>query len=192
MQIRDELQQAVDSAMTRVRGILERQGLSRSSLEQVKAVLCELSARRDLLSLEDFELPPGRISVLYKLAEDADGGFALYVNRCGGGLKSPPHDHKTWAVIAAVHGAELNTVYRRVTTPDGQDTVHAESEIALRDGAGLALMPLDVHSIRVDADAQLLNLHLYGTGIDRQSGRRRFGEDGRDSGHYAPQPLIVS
>lgn len=187
----EELRAAVAVTMQKIRGILSHADVSRPSLEEVKDALCGLAARKDLLPLERFGLPAGHLGVLYKLAEDPGGAFTLYVNRCGGGLASPPHDHQTWAVIAAVHGTEINRLYSRTVTPDGSLQVTPLSEIDLSDGQGLALMPDDVHSIRVEADSQLLNLHLYGTGIDRQSGRRRFDSNGCEAGHYAPQPLIL-
>lgn len=191
MQNQDLLTQMVRSTLAQVRRVVALAGVNRAALADIQAILGRLAARRDLLTCERFALPPGQISVLHTLGTDMECGCTLYANRSDGGLASPPHDHNTWAVIAAVHGTEFNRLYRRETLADGSERVSAGREIALKEGASIALMPQDVHSIRVEPGTRLLNLHLYGAAMDRQSGRRRFDAQGRDSGHYAPQPLIL-
>lgn len=187
----EPLHAVVREAMAAIGAVMARGPVDRASLDEIKTALCALAAHRELLSFERFALPPGQISALYTLATDTAGGCTLYANRSDGGLQSPPHDHKTWAVIASVHGTEVNRLYRRETLADGSDHVELTGEIELRDGAGIALMPLDVHSIKVPEGSRLLNLHLYGTPMERQAGRRRFDALGQDAGHYGPQPLIL-
>lgn len=186
-----ELEDIVSRTMARVHAVLARGPVDRPALTEIELALADLAAHRELLSFERFALPAGQISVLYTLAADPNGGCTLYANRSDGGLASPPHDHKTWAVIAAVHGTEINQLYRREKRADGSEAVVPDREVALAEGATVGLLPLDVHSIRVAAGTQLLNLHLYGTAMERQADRRRFDAGGRDAGHYAPQPLIL-
>lgn len=189
MNIKPLLQNALHATMQRIRDHLAPGAPSRERLEKIAAELRDLVSQGHF-EMADYPLPEGTSSILYKLSEDEGGTCTLYANRIRGAMQSPPHDHKTWAVIAAVEGTEMNTLYEWEDGTEGRQRVVKRSVVELRDGASIALMPLDVHSIRIEAGVELLNLHLYGIGIDRQSERLLFNADGDESGHYAPQPLI--
>ena len=65
----------------------EARGVTRETLQAIRARLAQLAARTDLFALEDFPPPkPGdqRNSCLYRLSEDADHRFALYANSARG------------------------------------------------------------------------------------------------------------
>ena len=79
-------------------------------LRQVAERLEALGRRRDLFPPEAFSVVPGRPASIYRLAEDADGGYALYLSLGEPGKAQPPHDHTTWAIIAGVAGVERNEV----------------------------------------------------------------------------------
>src|SRR3979490_1679213 len=89
------------------REIEAREGVTRASLELIKERLTRLAARKDLFTDKDFP-PPGRggklKSCLYRVAEDDDHRFALYVNASLGGHSTPAHNHTTWAAIAGGSG----------------------------------------------------------------------------------------
>ena len=150
----------------------EARGVTRETLQAIRARLAQLAARTDLFALEDFPPPkPGdqRNSCLYRLSEDADHRFALYANSARGNYASPAHNHTTWAVIVGVCGGdEVNRFYER--TPEGgvRETGHA----VVRPGTGVAFLPDDLHSIHIEAP--LLNFHLYGRGLEQLTGREYY------------------
>ena len=164
-----ERRKAIEAAVADIRGIEKREGVTRASLETIKARLIALAARSDLFEPKDYPPPePGQKlrSCLYRLSEDADHRFALYANASLGGYGTPAHNHTTWAVIVGVTGEELNKFYDRAgggVQEKGRDVV--------RQGTGVAFLPEDLHSIHIEAP--LLNFHMYGLALE-QLHRREF------------------
>ena len=81
--------------------------LERPLLEAVRGRLLALAARRELFPAEDFPAPDAteeRGSCLYRLSQDADDRFALYLNACRDRTDTPAHDHTTWAVVVGFAG----------------------------------------------------------------------------------------
>jgi predicted metal-dependent enzyme (double-stranded beta helix superfamily) len=160
---------AVAAAVADVREI-ERRGITRASLDQIKQRLARLAAHKDLFSEKDFPppAPGGKLkSCLYRVAEDADHRFALYVNSSLGGHNTPAHNHTTWAVIVGVSGAELNRFYDR----DGGG-VREKGQYVVEQGTGVCFMPDDLHSIHIQAP--LVNFHMYGLGLDQLHSREYY------------------
>ena len=110
----DERKREIAATVADVRVIEEREGVTRESLGKIKQCLARLAARRDLFTAEDFPppAPGGKLkSCLYRVAEDADHRFALYVNASLGGHSTPAHNHTTWAVIVGVSGGAVRNVW---------------------------------------------------------------------------------
>jgi predicted metal-dependent enzyme (double-stranded beta helix superfamily) len=157
-----ERQREIQSAVTEIREIEKRDGVTRESLEKIKQRLIRLAARQDLFPASDFPppAPGGKLkSCLYRVAEDADHRFALYVNASLGGHSTPAHNHTTWAVIVGVTGEELNRFYDRTA-----EAPRAKGEYVVKQGTGVCFMPEDLHSIHIQAP--LINFHMYGLGLD--------------------------
>jgi len=164
-----ERRSAIEAAVADIRDIERREGVTRASLENIKARLVKLAARTDLFDPKDYPPPePGQKlrSCLYRLSEDADHRFALYANASLGGYGTPAHNHTTWAVIVGVTGEELNKFYDRA---DGG--VKVKGSDVVRQGTGVAFLPEDLHSIHIEAP--LLNFHMYGLALE-QLHRREF------------------
>jgi predicted metal-dependent enzyme (double-stranded beta helix superfamily) len=159
----------VAAAVADVREI-DRRGITRDSLERIKERLTRLAARKDLFGDQDFPppAPGGKLkSTLYRVAEDADHRFALYVNASLGGHNTPAHNHTTWAVIVGVTGEELNRFYDR----DGGG-VREKGQYVVKQGTGVCFMPEDLHSIHIQAP--LVNFHMYGLGLDHLHSREYY------------------
>ena len=158
-----------------VREIERREGVTRAGLERIKERLARLAARKDLFTDKDFP-PPARggklKSCLYRVAEDADHRFALYVNASLGGASTPAHNHTTWAVIVGVTGAELNKFYDRAA-----EGVLEKGRDVVRQGTGVAFLPEDLHSIHIEAP--LLNFHMYGLALEQLHKREFYKEKER-------------
>lgn len=144
-------------------------------LRQVAERLEALGRRRDLFPPEAFSVVPGRPAFIYRLAEDADGGYALYLSLGEPGKAQPPHDHTTWAIIAGVAGVERNEVYaRRKSADPARDTLAHARRVDVGPGQSIVLGPDDVHTIELVGDEPGAHLHFYGLALDRLPGRVVF------------------
>ena len=174
--------QAVNEAVMRIRAIETAQGVTRRSLEDIKQVLIELAQKKELFPLEDFTNPGGgetKANALFRLHEDDDHRFALYGQMSTEPRESPPHDHTVWAVVVGMYGEELNKLYDH-----HEGGVAQKGEVMVKDGAGVALMPEDLHSIHMDAKEPVLNFHMYGLGLEQLHGRRYYRPATHDWKHY--------
>jgi len=177
----------IDATMADIRAIEARDGVTRESLEAIKARLLRLAERTDLFTLQDYPPPqPGaqRNSCLYRLHEDAQHRFALYANASRGQYASPAHNHTTWAVIVGVAGGEeVNRFYDR-----SADGVREKGQQVVQPGAGVAFMPDDLHSIHIDQP--LLNFHLYGLGLEQLTRREYYKPEERAWAIFPPHSDI--
>jgi len=165
----------IESAVADVRQIEKREGATRASLEKIKQRLMRLAARQDLFTARDFPPPaPGakRNSCLYRVSEDSDHRFALYVNSSDGNYGTPAHNHTTWAVIVGVSGEELNRFYDRADSG-----VREKGNAVVRQGTGVCFMPDDLHSIHIQAP--LVNFHMYGLALEQLHHREYYKAEER-------------
>jgi len=178
----------IDAAVADICAIEARDGVTRESLERIKARLTKLAARTDLFTLKDYPPPAAgdkRNSCLYRLAERADHRFALYANSARGNYGTPAHNHTTWAVIVGVEGGdELNRFYERA--PDGG--VREKGSQVVRQGSGVAFMPDDLHSIHIEQP--LLNFHMYGLALEQLSRREYYKPEERKWHIFPPHSDI--
>ena len=173
---------AVHDAVMRIRAIETAQGVTRTSLEDIKAVLLELAARKDLFPLTDFTHPGGGEEVknaLYRLHEDEDHRFALYGQMSTSARDTPAHDHTTWAIVVGMYAQELNKFYDH----DEGGVTYLREEM-VEEGTGVAMMPEDLHSIHMHAREPVLNFHMYGLGLEQLHGRRYYRPDTHDWKHF--------
>ena len=160
----------IASAVSEIRVIEKEQGVTRDSLEKIKQRLIRL-ARPELFPASDFPppAPGGKLkSCLYRVAEDADHRFALYVNSSLGGHATPAHNHTTWAVIVGVTGEELNRFYDRAAG----GAPRQKGEYVVKQGTGVCFLPDDLHSIHIQAP--LVNFHMYGLALDHLHKREYY------------------
>jgi predicted metal-dependent enzyme (double-stranded beta helix superfamily) len=174
-------QEAVQALLVDARRIIGEQGVTREALKALSERLLELATHRTLFDAADFPPPQpgsGDTSTRYRLNPGEDG-FALYLNSLLPGKTTIPHNHDTWAVIAAIDGAELNRLYRRLD--DGRDPDRAQLELAqevvVRPGVPIAFLPDDIHSIHVGGAEPTLHCHLYGRPLETLTGRLGFETD---------------
>ena len=170
-----ERMQLVREMLARVRKVTEPD-IRRDSLDAIKAELVALAARRDLFPVDEFPPIEGGNASMYRLSEDADHRYALYVVAPAPGQFAPPHDHSTWAVIAGVHGRENNKLYTRTDdgTQPGVAQIEQSVELDVVPGTAIALMPDDIHSLPLGADGPHANLHLYGMSVEHCPERKMY------------------
>jgi predicted metal-dependent enzyme (double-stranded beta helix superfamily) len=170
-----ERKREIERAVADVRAIERAGGVTRETLEKIKQRLMRLAARQDLFTARDYPPPqPGgkRNSCLYRVAEDPDHRFALYVNSSDGNYGTPAHNHTTWAVIVGVSGEELNRFYERA-----DNAVREKGNAVVKQGTGVAFMPEDLHSIHISAP--LINFHMYGLALEQLNQREYYKADER-------------
>lgn len=152
-------------------------------LHAVSRALESLGLQRDLFPLENFPVSADDPARVYRLHEDAQGRYALYVSAGLPGKAVLPHDHTTWAIIAGVQGVERNVFYRREKTADvARDALTPERTVDVTPGNSVVLSPADVHTIELVGGVPGLHLHFYGRGLDRMPQRVVF--ESREGGTY--------
>ena len=176
MNLQDERGQAVSDLIGRVRAIEMQEGVTRASLDRIKAELIALASRSELFPAQHFANVPGRAGTIYHLAEDFDGRFALYGSAGVPGKAQPPHNHTTWASIAGVYGDEHNAFFERTDhgeTP-GEGRLRKTHELTIERGNACAMLPDDFHTIEVTSKIESLHLHLYGKTLEDLPDRITF------------------
>ncbi len=154
-----------------------------AQLQAVARQLEVLAQQRELFPEKDFAVDADHPAVVYRLSEQADGSYALYLSAGLPGKAVLPHDHTTWAMISGVQGIERNIFYRRDKTSDpARDTLTPERTIDVVAGNSVILSPTDVHTIELVGEQTGLHLHFYGRGLDRMPERVVF--ETRSGGSY--------
>ncbi|NWB96703.1 cysteine dioxygenase [Pseudomonas gingeri] len=180
----------IESFLVKIRAIHQR-GVDRVALQEIVALLEDLSGRRDLFNFEAFPAPvagDGNTAFRYRLNDDGETP-TLYLNSLLPGKNTIAHNHETWAVISAIEGQELNRVYAR--GDDGSDPQRAvlklEREVVVQPGTSIAFLGEDLHSIRVDGEQATLHFHLYGRPLESLNGRYGVQDDGSILNYNASQ-----
>jgi rhodanese-related sulfurtransferase/predicted metal-dependent enzyme (double-stranded beta helix superfamily) len=168
MTLQEQRAQAVGELIGRVRAIESKEGVTRASLDRIKAELIALASRSELFPPAHFANVPGRAGTIYHLAEDPDGRFALYGSAGVPGKAQPPHNHTTWASIAGVFGDEHNVFYERMDRDEipGEGRLKKTHELTIQRGTACAMLPNDFHTIEVTGKSESLHLHLYGKTLE--------------------------
>lgn len=169
--------EAVSSTVDEVKDIISQQGVTREGLAVVLERLKALAASSEWWSDEYFAAPePSEQQARYLIRQDDNDDFALYLNVMRPGKVIPPHNHTTWACIAAVEGEERNFLYRRLDdgSVPGVGQLEKSGAITVGPGAGIALLPDDIHSVEISGDTPIRHLHMYGRALETLSERTVF------------------
>lgn len=180
---------AVLKLIAGAKAVIDGQGLTRSSLLNILARLQELAAKRQYWEADSYPAAEGQgLSALYKIAEDPTRGFALYLKVAYPGKKVPPHNHMTWACIAAIEGREDNILYRREDrgSAPGQVILTPTRRVTVEPGTGIALMPDDIHSIANSGPDTARHLHFYGQALETLTTRLQFNLEKQTASPMAP------
>ena len=169
MSVYNERKEAIETAVKSIEAVLDP---DLKHLVEAERLLGELSQRADLFPVADFALPAGdETDRTYLVHEHENGTYALYVCTSVTGIEYRPHDHGgSWAVIAAITGAEQHRFY---SAASGDAPVKTGEKVC-QPGHPVSMPPTGIHSIHAVGDIPLMHLHLYGTAFHQQSERREF------------------
>ena len=159
------------------RSLLSEGALTRERLATIKDNLNSLSQRRELWGETDYPPPDeGERQNRFLIAQEAEDGISLYLNVMRPGKTIPPHNHTTWACVAAVEGSEHNTLYDRLDdgSAPGRAELRLREVVELKPGNAIALMPDDIHSVEIKGSQVIRHLHYYGRPLETLTERITF------------------
>ncbi|WP_417264038.1 hypothetical protein [Celeribacter sp.] len=169
--------QAVDSLISETRSRLDAAALDRTLLAGIRQSVEDLAAETAFWTDPAYAPPEGEErQARYLIGAESDTGITLYLNVMRAGKKIPPHDHTTWACVAAVEGSEHNTLYDRLDdeSQEGHAELAVREVVEIRPGTSVGLMPDDIHSVEIRGDQVIRHLHFYGRPLETLTERKAF------------------
>jgi predicted metal-dependent enzyme (double-stranded beta helix superfamily) len=165
-----ERETAVEALLAQTRALAGPTDVNPDNLKRIKEALVNIADQEHFWCEAEFSAPKdGKVQTRYLISQDDDENYALYLNVMHTGKVAPPHNHTTWACIAAVEGEEYNYCFETLEdgplVPGDRDIKQTET-IVVKPGQGIGLLPDDIHSIAIHEGVSTRHLHFYGRGLE--------------------------
>ena len=161
-----------------LREVVKQTADDRAILKLVRPLVKRLAQDKSWVTSALYQATPEQGFGLHLLHEESDHTLAVFAMSWLPKRGTPPHYHRTWAVVAGVDGLENNSFWER--TDDGSRSGYAElrlvSETQCAVGDVIAMLPDDIHAVINETDRVTLSLHVYGKHIN-YTGRSQFNPD---------------
>ncbi|MDG1707218.1 MAG: hypothetical protein P8H03_00570 [Emcibacteraceae bacterium] len=161
---------AVNNLINQTKSLAGPTDVSRENLQKIRTSLENIASIEKYWCETEFPAPTGdKVQTRYLISQDDDDSYALYLNVMHTGKVAPPHNHTTWACIAAVEGEEYNYRYEPVEAGPlhpGDREIKQTETIVVKPGQGIDLLPDDIHSIAIHDGVSTRHLHFYGRGLE--------------------------
>lgn len=109
------------------------------------------------------ERQPGCRYGSYLLYRAPDYSFVVVIDTFDRGQSTQIHNHRCWAVVGLLDGAERNEIYE---VPSGLSAPpRLVREQVTRPGEVLTMMETDMHRLQTDQGQYSLSLHVYGAEV---------------------------
>lgn len=158
-----------------LRAIVAESKDDKAIVKRVRPLAQRLASSPSWLEPHHFQCDQEQGFGFHLLHEESDHTLALAVLSWLPGRGTPPHNHRTWAIVVGVKGTEKNTFWRRVD--DGSKPGYAKLEkIGEKDfavGEPIIMFPDTIHSVVNETSEITVSLHVYGTHIN-YTGRSQF------------------
>jgi 3-mercaptopropionate dioxygenase len=99
----------------------------------------------------------------YLLYRAPDAGFVVVIDTFDQGQTTQIHNHRTWAVVGLLDGAERNEIYQLPGDLQGPPQLLAER--ITRPGDLFTLQEPQMHRLRTDQGASSQSFHVYGADV---------------------------
>ena len=168
--IKEAREAEVANLLKNVRLLAGPVDVSLENLDTIKQALVAIADKSEFWCEQEFPGPVGdKVHTRHLISQDDDDSYALYLNVMHTGKVSPPHNHTTWACIAAVEGQECNYRYQpTIEGPlvEGDREIKQTQTIVVEPGQGIGLSKDDIHSIAINEGTSTRHLHLYGRALE--------------------------
>lgn len=150
---------SIENINAQISVIIEEYGTSNQLLDKLADLLKQFTYEKDFW-ISRFRPANHNEELLYEIIVNKSSGISLCLVSDGVDVKSPPHTHHTWAIIAGISGVELNRMY--VVTDHQKRTVKEVKVVTVGPGDVAVFTKDDIHSTEVTGHQPTYHLHMYG------------------------------
>lgn len=144
-------------------GVIERRLAVTDVVAEVSSLVKNLLAAWRMSDVRYLEFQKGRRYGSYLLYRAPDASFVVVIDTFGEGQSTQIHNHRTWAVVGLLGGAERNQIYR---APDHLEKApKLVTEQISRPGEVFTLLEPEMHRLYTDLGAGSQSFHVYGADV---------------------------
>ena len=184
----DAISYTIDQYVEDLRAIVGEEAHENKIVERVRPLAKKLASTSGWIKDDFWKCDAQQGFGVHLLHEEDNHDLAVFAISWLPDRGTLAHNHRTWAVVAGIHGQEKETEWRRLD--DGKKPGYAEleriGESVMTAGDVSTCMPDDIHTVWNVGDEVSMSLHTYGRHINF-TGRSEFDPDKNEE-----RPLIVT